>query len=254
MNTLGPFWIDPFDTESPFPDVELALRDPDGLLAVGGNLSPQRLLEAYRNAIFPWYTEGQPILWWAPDPRAVLFPEQLKVSRSLRKTVRKGLFRITLDHAFEAVIHGCAGPRQDADGTWITTDMQYAYSLLHQQGHAHSVEAWRDDQLVGGLYGVALGRVFFGESMFSRVPDASKVAFVHLVRQLQCWGFGVIDCQMHTPHLARFGAVDIPRRQFLKMLRTHCDQPTPDSPWRFDTELPARLLSDGGRPGRGEGQ
>jgi len=246
LNSLGPFWIDPFDTESPFPDVELALRDPDGLLAVGGNLSPERLLEAYRNAIFPWYTEGQPILWWAPDPRAVLFPDQLKVSRSLRKTVRKGLFQVTLDRAFDAVIAGCAAPRRDADGTWITADMERAYTHLHRLGHAHSVEAWSGTELVGGLYGVALGRVFFGESMFSRVADASKVAFVHLVRQLRAWGFVVIDCQMHTPHLARFGAIDIPRRQFLQILKTSCDEPQRASPWQLDPDLPAQLLDDGG--------
>ncbi len=246
MNSLGPFWIDPFDTESPFPDVELALRDPDGLLAVGGNLSPERLLEAYRNAIFPWYTEGQPILWWAPDPRTVLFPDQLKVSRSLRKTVRKGLFQVTLDRAFDAVIAGCAAPRRDADGTWITADMERAYGRLHRLGHAHSVEAWSGTELVGGLYGVAMGRVFFGESMFSRVDDASKVAFVHLVRQLRAWDFVVIDCQMHTPHLARFGSVEIARGRFLQILKDSCDAPERASPWQFDPDLPGQLLDDGG--------
>lgn len=250
MSTLGPFWIDPFDTESPFPDVELALREPDGLLAVGGNLSPQRLLQAYRNAIFPWYSEGQPILWWAPDPRTVLFPEQLKVSRSLRKTVRKAPFRLTLDRAFDRVIQGCAAPRADAEGTWITAEMELAYNRLHQLGHAHSVEAWLDEELVGGAYGVALGRVFFGESMFARRPDASKVAFVYLVRQLQAWGFTVIDCQMHTPHLARFGAVDVPRARFLKLLSVGCGQPEPPSPWRFAPDVLAQVRATGGHENR----
>ena len=251
MRSLGPFWIDPFDSHTPFPDVAFALRDPDGLLAVGGNLSPERLLSAYRSAIFPWYTDGQPILWWAPDPRTVLFPEQLKVSRSLRKTLRRAPFQITLDRDFEAVIRGCAAPRPGADGTWITPDMHSAYCRLHELGHAHSVEAWRQGELAGGLYGVAIGRAFFGESMFTRVTDAAKVAFVHLVRQLQAWDFPVIDCQMRTDHLLRFGAVEIPRRSFVDLLKGACDLAPPPSPWRLDPAVAADIQATGGR-GPGE--
>ncbi|MEO6696524.1 MAG: leucyl/phenylalanyl-tRNA--protein transferase, partial [Gammaproteobacteria bacterium] len=181
-----PCWLSPEDQI--FPDVNLALREPDGLLALGGDLSPERLLAAYRKGIFPWYNEGQPILWWSPDPRAVLFPSRVKISRSLRKTLRQGRYRITLDQAFRSVIEGCAAPRNGVPGTWISRAMMEAYTELHERGYAHSVEAWRDGQLVGGLYGVALGRVFFGESMFSRSPDASKVALASLARQLAVWG------------------------------------------------------------------
>jgi leucyl/phenylalanyl-tRNA--protein transferase len=186
------------------------------LLAAGGDLSPQRLLHAYRRGIFPWYGAGEPILWWSPDPRTVLFPEEMHVGRTLRKTLRKAPFDVTADTAFERVLEGCSAPRPDQDGTWITPDMKRAYAMLHALGVAHSVESWAGDRLVGGLYGVALGRVFFGESMFSRVGDASKVAFVHLVRQLSAWGFGLIDCQMRTPLLAAFGAREISRREFTR--------------------------------------
>jgi leucyl/phenylalanyl-tRNA---protein transferase len=232
----GLHWIDPYDDESPFPEVERALRDPDGLLAVGGNLSPKRLVEGYRKGIFPWYSKGQPILWWSPDPRAVLLPEQLRVSRSLRKALRKGVFRVTLDEDFRGVIHGCAGPRRDTHGTWITPAMIDAYLWLHELGLAHSVEAWQEDELVGGLYGVGLGRVFFGESMFSRRTDASKIAFVHLVQQLQAWGYGLIDCQVASLHLASLGAVEMPRRDFIALLDRLCKQPGRAAPWRFDAE------------------
>ena len=194
----APYWLNPANPAAPFPPVELALREPDGLLAVGGGLEPERLLNAYRHGIFPWYSEGQPILWWSPDPRTLLFPWQLKVSRSLAKTLRQQRFQISLDTDFAGVIRGCAEPRRDEPGTWITAEIRQAYERLHQLGLAHSVETWRDGRLVGGLYGVALGRAFFGESMFSRVSDASKVAFVHLVRQLAAWDFALIDCQVHT--------------------------------------------------------
>lgn len=193
---------------------------PEGLLAIGGDLAPARLLAAYRSGIFPWYNPGQPILWWCPDPRAVLFPRHLHVSRSLRKTVRQGRFQVTFDTAFARVIAGCAGPRAQypAGGTWITPEMQEAYLQLHELGYAHSVEAWRDGQLRGGLYGVALGAAFFGESMFSLEADASKVAFAQAVWQLDAWGYEVIDCQMESAHLARFGAQSIPRSAFLEIL------------------------------------
>jgi leucyl/phenylalanyl-tRNA--protein transferase len=197
-----PVWINPHDSPSAFPDAEFALREPDGLLAVGGDLSLPRLLHAYRNSIFPWYSSDQPILWWSPDPRSVLFPPQLKISRSLGKVIRSNRYEVTLDEAFDAVIHACAQPRGDGGGTWITPEMATAYSDLHAQGHAHSAESWYRGRLVGGLYGVSIGKIFFGESMFTRMTDASKVAFVYLVRQLQAWGFPLIDCQVHTAHLA----------------------------------------------------
>jgi leucyl/phenylalanyl-tRNA--protein transferase len=215
----APYWIDPDSPEIYFPDVELALLEPDGLLAVGGDLSSERLLYAYRNGIFPWYGPDQPILWWSPDPRLVLFPEELRISRSLARTLRKKRFSITLDTAFEQVINECAAPRPGQAGTWITAEMQAAYTRMHELGHAHSVECWYEGELVGGLYGLALGRVFFGESMFTRIADASKVGFVSLVRQLQHWGFRLIDCQVYTEHLESLGATSIPRRDFVSLLK-----------------------------------
>ncbi|MCG6542613.1 leucyl/phenylalanyl-tRNA--protein transferase [Pseudomonas sp. KSR10] len=209
-----------------FPPLEKAMRDPNGLLAAGGDLSPERLLAAYRHGCFPWYQDGQPLLWWSPDPRTVLFPEELHVSRSLRKKLRQGAFDITFDRAFRDVIEGCAGPRSYADGTWITTPMQEAYEKLHQLGIAHSVEVWQDERLVGGLYGLAMGRLFFGESMFSRTTDASKVGFVTLVERLRGWGFKLIDCQMPTQHLASFGARTIARQTFAEMLARYLDDPS----------------------------
>ena len=216
-------WINPLDPDFSFPDVQQALRDPDGLLAAGGDLSPARLLKAYRLGIFPWFSDGQPILWWSPDPRMVLFPDELKISRSLAKILRQERFRITVDTNLDAVIRQCAEPRRDAQGTWITQDMITAYNCLHQLGYAHSFEAWQDDQLVGGLYGVALGKIFFGESMFSRVSNASKVAFVHLVSQLKEKSFHLIDCQVETAHLGSLGARNIPRQQFIRILDRYCD-------------------------------
>ena len=216
--------------DADFPPVERALRRPNGLLAAGGDLSPQRLLRAYRLGIFPWFSEGEPILWWSPDPRTVLFPPELKISRSLRKTLRKKLFQVRADTAFEAVMEGCRQPRPGQPGTWITEEMKQAYCRLHALGVSHSVETWRDGQLVGGLYGVALGRMFYGESMFSRESDASKAALVGLVRQLDAWGFGLIDCQMRTPLLASFGAREIPRVQFTRRaseLVNYADVPGP---------------------------
>jgi leucyl/phenylalanyl-tRNA--protein transferase len=234
------YWLPSDDDEAPFPPVELALRDPEGLLAFGGSLSVKRLLRAYRQGIFPWYSEGQPIMWWSPDPRAVLFPDELKVSRSLRKTLKKQLYKVTLDTAFTEVITGCAEPRKDDSGTWITDEMKDAYYALHLQGYAHSVEAWQDGKLVGGLYGVAIGKIFVGESMFARRTDASKVAFVHLVQQLKRWGYAVIDCQMQSAHLASLGAIDIPRTEFCALLDEHCNKTTnggQPGPWQFDDDL-----------------
>lgn len=209
-----------------FPPLEKAMHEPNGLLAAGGDLSPERLLAAYRHGCFPWYQDGQPVLWWSPDPRTVLYPEELHVSRSLRKKLRQGTFDITFDRAFRDVIEGCAGPRSYTDGTWITTPMQNAYVKLHQLGIAHSVEVWQDEQLVGGLYGLAMGRLFFGESMFSHTTDASKAGFVTLVERLRDWGFKMIDCQMPTQHLASFGARAITRQAFAETLAKYLDEPS----------------------------
>ena len=214
-----------------FPPLETALRVPNGLLAAGGDLRHERLLAAYRHGCFPWYQEGQPLLWWSPDPRTVLFPDELHVSRSLRKRMRNGDYRVTFDKAFAEVIQGCAGPRSYADGTWITTPMQDAYVRLHEMGVAHSVEVWQQGQLVGGLYGIAMGELFFGESMFSRATDASKVGFVTLVERLREWGFALIDCQMPTRHLESFGARSIPRAAFAEALAMHLDRPSA-ADWR----------------------
>ncbi|MBS1229161.1 MAG: leucyl/phenylalanyl-tRNA/protein transferase [Proteobacteria bacterium] len=203
----------------PFPPLELALAEPNGLLCAGGDLSPQRLLDAYRNGIFPWYSPGEPILWWSPDPRMVLVPSEFKVSRSLRRTLRAGLQRITLDSDFAAVIRACALTRRKGQaGTWISGEMQAAYCNLHELGFAHSVEVWLGDKLIGGLYGLAIGKMFYGESMFSHATDASKIALAHLCRHLDAQGFGLIDCQMNTPHLASLGAREIARREFIARL------------------------------------
>lgn len=214
-----------------FPPVELALQEPNGLLCAGGDLSPVRLLNAYRHGIFPWYSPGEPILWWSPNPRTVFYPESFKISRSLAKTLRNGNFDIRLDTAFPQVMQGCAAPRPGQNGTWIDEAMQRAYMELHTLGHAHSVETWRNGELVGGLYGVTLGRVFYGESMFSKKADASKIALAHLCRFLKTRGYAMIDCQMKTAHLASLGAVEIPRQQYIRHLNQWADEPVPPHPW-----------------------
>ncbi len=226
-------WLAP---ETPFPPLHTALVQPNGLLAAGGDLSPQRLIQAYRLGIFPWFNEGEPILWWSPDPRMVLFPDELRISRSLKKALKKGNYEIRVDSAFHRVIQACAAPRKGHAGTWIHDEMIAAYGTLHEMGAAHSVETWIEGELVGGLYGVAQGRVFFGESMFSRVSDASKIAFVHLVERLDRWGFGLIDCQMKTALLASFGAREIPREEFSQTLEELVNYPQPGGKWRFDHE------------------
>jgi len=233
-HVTAPYWIDKNNPNLEFPAAELALDEPNGLLAVGGDLSPARLIQAYLQGLFPWFSDDQPILWWSPSPRAVLFPDQLHISRSLQKTIRSHQFRISLDQDFEAVVKHCAMPRQDESGTWITAEMQTAYIELHHMGIAHSVEAWQDDILVGGLYGIALGQVFFGESMFSLKNNASKVAFVHLVRQLQQWHYALIDCQVSSEHLKTLGATDISRDRFLKLLDKHACVRNEPQHWRFD--------------------
>lgn len=233
------YWLNEADEQAPFPPVQFALREPNGLLSFGGDLSTTRLLRAYRAGIFPWYSKGQPIMWWSPDPRAVLFPEDLKISRSLRKAIQKQPYRITLNQDFTAVMTACAEPRAEGAGTWITEEMKQAYCQLHRAGHAVSVEAWHAGRLVGGLYGIAMGRVFFGESMFSRLPNASKIAFVQFARQLQGWGFRLIDCQVQSAHLRSLGAIDIPRYQFVDYLEQWCDSAVDDHRWQFDTTLDA---------------
>ena len=225
------------DTADPFPPVEHALRDPNGLLAAGADLSPARLLDAYRRGIFPWFSEDDPLLWWSPDPRMVLFVDELHVTRSLRRVLRSGRFVVSFDRAFADVRAGCAEPRRDEPGTWITGDMVEAYTALARLGHAHSVETWADGRLVGGLYGVTIGRMFYGESMFSRQSDASKVALAALVRQLGRWEFEMIDCQMSTDHLASLGAREVPRPEFLARVRQLADRPQVPSPWALDSNL-----------------
>lgn len=212
-------WLDP-DPHAPFPALENALREPDGLLAVGGDLSLPRLLNAYSHGIFPWFSEGEPILWWSPDPRFVLPPDEIKISRSLAKNIRNSGLKITMDTAFEQVIDHCSVlPRDGQDGTWITADMQQAYINLHHAGHAHSVECWNENRLVGGLYGINSGPVFCGESMFSLQSNASKIALVHLCRFIQPRGFKLIDSQVYTPHLQSLGARMIPRETYIKTLQ-----------------------------------
>lgn len=209
-------WLHDEDFE--FPDPASALKEPNGLLAAGGSLAPERLLEAYSKGIFPWFEADQPILWWTPDPRMVLFPEELHISRSLARAMRKSRHRITSDTAFRHVISACAGARPNSRGTWITPEMIDAYCTLFGMGAAHSVEVWDEDRLVGGLYGVAMGDVFFGESMFSRQDNTSKFAFTWLVRKLAGLGYRMIDCQVSNPFLAGFGAREIPRAQFISLL------------------------------------
>lgn len=213
-------WLNP--TDLAFPSPSLALDDPNGLLAVGGDLSPERILAAYHQGIFPWFNPGDPILWWSPSPRTVIYPHQLHISKSLRKTLSRGTYQVTFDHCFSEVMRACAAPRDYADGTWISEEIIAGYSALHARGFAHSVEVWQqldtEKKLVGGLYGMALGRVFFGESMFSRADNASKVGFAHLVQQLLAWDFHLIDCQVANDHLFSLGAVEIPREIFQQHL------------------------------------
>ena len=227
------FVIPWLDADAVFPPLDAALREPNGLIAAGADLSPARLVDAYRRGIYPWYSEGQPLLWWSPDPRMVLFIGELRISRSLAKRIRRREFEVRCDTAFDEVIAACAdAPRGGQRGTWITQDMMHAYSRLHTLGYTHSIEAWRDGELVGALYGLALGNVFFGESMFARATDASKVCLAALVAFLQQRGGGLIDCQQETAHLASLGARPIPRKEFARRLREliHSNRPPPGWP------------------------
>ena len=224
------------DQQTPFPPVAQARLNPNGLLAAGGSLSAVRLLDAYRHGIFPWFNADEPVLWWSPDPRMVLFPAEFKISGSLRKTLRNQIHEVRADTAFEQVMRACAASRGNQVGSWIHEDMIAAYTELHQLGYAHSVETWINGELAGGLYGVSIGRMFYGESMFSRVTDASKIALAHLCAQLLRWGYGMIDCQMKTPHLASLGAREIPRTEFMHHLQELIHYPS--SPiWQFEHEL-----------------
>ncbi|HLF30115.1 MAG TPA: leucyl/phenylalanyl-tRNA--protein transferase [Xanthomonadales bacterium] len=228
------------DPASAFPPTRHALRRPNGLLAWGGDLAPQRLLAAYRLGIFPWYSEGEPILWWSPAPRCVIVPGNVHLSRRTRRRYNTALYHVTADLAFEQVIGACAEPRHGQHGTWISTEMQRAYSLLHQAGHAHSVEVWRDNHLAGGIYGLALGRMFFGESMFSRETDASKIALVALCKQLQRWDFGLLDCQVPNPHLASLGAMTLPRQFFEQTVQQLVQLPFNPGSWSDHFEVSSR--------------
>ena len=230
--------LDPHASDEPFPPVDLAWEEPNGLLAFGGDLSPTRLINAYRSGVFPWYNPEEPIYWWCPDPRAVLYPTQIHLSKSLRKSIRNKLghgYEIRFDSDFANVVKSCAAPRDSSGGTWITNEMFHAYLELHKLGIAHSVEVWNDkNELVGGLYGIATGGVFSGESMFSNEPDVSKIALAALTWHIQKWGYSLIDCQIENPHLMRMGAVNIPRKEYLTTLKTsrYFNQPE----WKFDTD------------------
>lgn len=219
----------------PFPSVDQALDHPDGLLAAGGTLTLKRLVEAYRQGIFPWFNEGDPVLWWSPDPRTVLVPSSIHLSHSLKKRLRKDNFALTIDAAFGRVLDGCAAPRAEESGTWLTGQMRRAYMSLHLAGLAHSVEVWMGGELAGGVYGVALGRMFFGESMFSRRTDASKIAIARLAAQLDRWGFPIIDCQLETDHLMSLGAERMRRSEFVREVARLAGEPAPT--WQFDEDL-----------------
>jgi len=224
-------WLSP--THLDFPPVDDALQEPNGLLAAGGDLSAQRLVNAYRHGIFPWFSEDEPILWWSPNPRCVLKPSDIYISKSMKKHIKKYAWNVTFDHAFNSVIEHCSALREES-GTWITDEIITAYQSLHQQGVAHSVEVWSEHgELIGGLYGLAMGKLFFGESMFSLRPNASKVAFIKLARQLNTWGYPLIDCQVHNPHLESLGAIGISRDEFLLYINSYIDS-EPEHQWIFD--------------------
>ena len=227
-------WLRADDPPDAFPPVDAALADPNGLLCAGGDLTPARLLAAYRRGIFPWYGAGQPILWWSPDPRAVLRPVEFHVSRSLARSIRKRGYTLTVDRAYAEVVAQCGDRKLRPEGTWITPAMREAYQRLHELGHAHSVETWQESTLIGGIYGVTIGRVFFGESMFSRATDASKVAMARLVEELVGRGFELLDCQVPSTHLASLGVRAMPRHRFVGLLQQWVDEPSPVGDWRTD--------------------
>lgn len=238
-NPIRLHWLDPRDPQQPFPPAHLAMREPNGLLAIGGDLSTPRLLNAYAQGIFPWYNPDEPILWWCPDPRAVIELDGLHVSRSLARRIRRRDVEVRFDRDFDAVLAGCAGPRAGARGTWLGDDMRQAYRRLYQLGYAHCIEIWQDQRLIGGLYGVAIGRMFYGESMFSAAPDGSKLALYWLCRHLKAWGFEMLDCQVYSPHLGRMGAVVLSRDAFLERARPAAREADGGGRWRFDPAVAA---------------
>lgn len=231
MNQTRIAWLSPADPPDSFPDVSRALTEPDGLLAAGGDLSPERLLAAYTRGIFPWFEAGQPVLWWSPDPRCVLYPEKLHASRRLRQQSRNSSAELRFNTAFDAVIRACARKRRSQQGTWITADMISAYESLHRDGWAHSVETWDEHGLAGGLYGLCIGKVFFGESMFSARPNTSKMAMLGLAQHMQAAGIELLDCQVASPHLFTLGAEFMSRAKFSAFLATACDPPEPHAAW-----------------------
>lgn len=235
-------WLAATDDPQAFPDVSLALREPDGLLAAGGDLGTERLLAAYRRGIFPWYEEGQPILWWSPDPRCILRPGDLHISRRLTREIRKLACTVRYNHSFDDVIRACAGRRRFQSGTWITTEMRSAFEKLHREGWAHSVEIWDDGQLVGGVYGLAIGRAFFGESMFSAIPNASKIALLALTRHMLDTGMQILDCQVVSPHLVTLGAGTLPRSEFVRLLEQACARASRHDDWPAEPLPVAGLL------------
>jgi leucyl/phenylalanyl-tRNA---protein transferase len=237
-NPIRLHWLDPRDPQQPFPPAHLAMRDPNGLLAIGGDLSPPRLLRAYAQGIFPWYNPDEPILWWSPDPRAVLEPGQMHVSRSLSRALRRADYAVSFDRDFAQVLKACGGQRAKSRGTWLGEEMQEAYLRLFRLGHAHSVEVWRRQRLIGGLYGVCVGRMFYGESMFTRETDASKIALYWLGQQLQAWSFELIDCQIASPHLLSLGARSLDRAAFLARACVAAQQGGRPGPWRFGIAVP----------------
>ena len=237
-------WLTTDDPPDAFPPVESALREPDGLLAAGGDLSTGRLLEAYRHGIFPWYDDGQPVLWWSPDPRCVFSRGDLHLARRLKRELRRSTAEVRFNTAFVEVIRACAGPRRYEQGTWITSDMITAYERLHRDGWAHSIEVWQDDTLIGGLYGVVIGRALFGESMFSHRSNASKIALLMLDRMLVDGRLGIIDCQMQSSHLSSMGASVIPRRRFVGILDSLCEPPIPFEKWPDGPITAVELLQD----------
>lgn len=242
INVRIPYWLDTHPVV--FPPTSTALDDPNGLLAIGGDLTPEWLIYAYSKGIFPWFSDGEPILWWTPTPRSVLFLDKLHVRRSLKKTIRKQPYTVTFDKAFDLVMHFCASvPRSDQDGTWITDEILDAYQQLHEKGIAHSVEVWKGSLLVGGLYGIAIGKVFYGESMFAKAADASKIGFVALCEQLKTWGFRMVDTQMETDHLNSFGAELIDRSQFEKILAEDTQKAFPPKKWQFDIDWQQSYLA-----------
>jgi leucyl/phenylalanyl-tRNA---protein transferase len=238
-NPIRLHWLDPRDPRQPFPPQHLALREPNGLLALGGDLSVVRLLRAYSQGIFPWFNPDEPILWWCPDPRCVLRPQDFKTSRSLRKAVRRQDYAVSLNRAFDEVVRRCAAPRSHGRGTWLGGHMQRAYQELHQRGFCQSLEVWREGSLIGGLYGVSMGRAFFGESMFSAATDASKLALHWLCQQLTAWKFALIDCQITTAHLLSLGAQTVSRQRFLLDLRSAVAAGGRTGVWQFDIAAPA---------------